>query len=77
MSKTCDSEEVFVAVVFETNSYESKTIYAGHDEKLTLAAIKSTEPGEYDHAEIQRWKDGERKYIKEYSLVRQVKVVEL
>lgn len=77
MSKTSDSEEVFVAVVFETNRYESKTIYAGHDGKLALAAIKSTEPGEYDHAEIQLWKDGEWKYIKEYSLVRQVKVVEL
>lgn len=77
MPKSYDSEEVFVAVVFETNSRESKTIYAGHDEKLALGAIKNTEPGEYDHAEIQRWKDGERKYIKEYSLVRQVKVVEL
>jgi hypothetical protein len=78
MSKSYDSQEVFVAIVFETNDHEAqKTVYAGHDENLAVEAIQNTHPGNYDFAKVERWKDGERKFTKEYSLSQRVEVTPL
>lgn len=73
-----DSQEVFVAVCFEAHNPESSDIvYAGHDEKLAMKTIKAQEPGEYDYAQIQRWKDGERKHTKEFNISQRAEVTEL
>lgn len=78
MSTTYDSQEVFVAIVCEVNNPDSQEIvYAGHDEKLALGAIKAQVPGDHDQAKIQRWKDGECKHTKEFSVSLRLQVVEV
>lgn len=73
-----DSIETYVAIATEINNPAADTVlYAGVSEESAVNALKQADPTNFDFGRVQRWKDGELHFTKEYNLHIRMEVVEV